>query len=146
MKKTLSLLMLGGILAFAACGPSEAEKKAAAQKTADSIAAVEKAKMDSITAATEAEAAAKIAEAEAKAAAAQQELKGAKAAAKDAKAEVAAAKAKADADAKAKADAEKAAAEKKAAGGKLLNKTGGTQQGTEVKPAEKTGKLKNKMN
>ena len=64
MKKTLSVLVLGGVLAIAACGPSEAERKAAEQKRLDSIAAVEKGKLDSL-AALAAEAAAQAAAAEA---------------------------------------------------------------------------------
>ena len=141
MKKVLSLLVVGGMLAVAACGPSEAEKKAAEQKKLDSIAAVEKVKLDSL-AALAAQAAQEAADAEAAAKEAKAELKDAKADAKAAKADAAAAQRKADLQ---KVEVKKEAAVKEN-GGKLLNKTGGTQNGQEVKPADKGGKLKNKMN
>jgi hypothetical protein len=38
MKKLLTLVAVAGIFTFTACGPSEAEKKAAEQKIADSTA------------------------------------------------------------------------------------------------------------
>lgn len=141
MKKVLSLFVVGGMLAIAACGPSEAEKKAAEQKKLDSIAAVEKAKLDSI-AALAAEAAAQAAQAEEAAAAAQAEASAAKKELKDSKAKKPADMAK---EPLKKDEVKKEAAVEKT-GGKLINKTGGTQNGEEVKPAEKGGKLKNKMN
>jgi|GEM_PF-1991494 len=79
MKKTLSLLVLGGMLVFAACGPSEAEKKALEQKVLDSIAKVENEKnalrADSIS---KAEMQKQIDEANANAAAAKAEASAAK--------------------------------------------------------------------
>lgn len=134
MKKVLSLLVVGGMLAVAACGPSEAEKKAAEQRKLDSIASFEKAKLDSMAAVAN--------DAAARAAAAEAEVKDAKADLKDAKADAKQAKADADAaeEAKKKADEEaKKANEKPANLGKKgdVNKAGET--GTPASPLKKKG-------
>jgi hypothetical protein len=50
MKKVLSLLVIAGMLAVIACGPSAEEKAAQEKAKQDSIAAVQKAKEDSIAA------------------------------------------------------------------------------------------------
>jgi hypothetical protein len=50
MKKLFSLLVVAGLVALMACGPTAEEKAAQAKAKADSIAAVQKAKEDSIAA------------------------------------------------------------------------------------------------
>jgi hypothetical protein len=50
MKKLFSLLVIAGMFAIVACGPSAEEKAAKEKAKADSIAAVQKAKEDSIAA------------------------------------------------------------------------------------------------
>ena len=48
MKKVLTTLLVAGMFAFVACGPSAEEKAAAEKKKQDSIDAVQKAMNDSI--------------------------------------------------------------------------------------------------
>jgi hypothetical protein len=50
MKKLFSLLVIAGMFAIVACGPSAEEKAAKEKAKADSIAAVQKAKEDSMAA------------------------------------------------------------------------------------------------
>ncbi len=51
MKKVLTLVAFAGMVTFVACGPSAEEKAAMEKKKQDSIAMVEKAKADSVSAA-----------------------------------------------------------------------------------------------
>ena len=131
MKNVLSLLVVGGILAVAACGPSEAEKKAAEQKKLDSIAAVEKTKLDSLAA----DAKLKLDSLAAIAAEAQSDLKDAKVDAKSAKADAAAAKAKEEAAKKAAEEA----AKKPSTLGKKGDANKSTESGTTTSPLKKKG-------
>ena len=52
MKKVLTLVAFAGMLSFVACGPSAEEQAAMEKAKQDSIANVEKAKADSMAAAT----------------------------------------------------------------------------------------------